>query len=97
MRIRLILAVSLVFSFTGCANLPGTSRHPDEVLFERAQDALQKQKYDVAQLTLRTLVNTYPESEYAKDAEVLLKSYPELVRNNCEEQGTCLNFFPNTQ
>src|SRR6267143_1740865 len=35
--------------------------------------ALEHHRYDVANLTVQTLVNTYPDSEYAKRAERLLE------------------------
>ena len=36
------------------------SVQPDKVLFDRALDALQHRKYDVARLTFQTLINTTP-------------------------------------
>ena len=46
------------------------SVQPDKVLFDRAVDALQHRKYDVARLTLQTLINTYPDSEYIARAKL---------------------------
>jgi len=37
---------------------------PDRVLFERAMSDLNKSKFSVARLTLQTLINVYPDSEY---------------------------------
>ena len=45
------------------------STRPDEVLYERALDTLDNGKVDVACLTLQTLINTYPESEYTAAAK----------------------------
>ena len=40
------------------------SKQPDKVLFDRAMEAMKKGKYDVARITLQTLINTYPDSEF---------------------------------
>jgi outer membrane protein assembly factor BamD len=41
------------------------SKQPDKELFDKAMLALKKGKFDVARLDLQTLLNTYPETEYA--------------------------------
>jgi len=46
------------------------SKQPDKVLFDRAMDALKHNRYDVARLTLETLINTYPDSEYIARAKL---------------------------
>jgi outer membrane protein assembly factor BamD len=46
------------------------SKQPDKVLFDRAMDAMKHGKYDVARLTLQTLINTYPDSEYIARAKL---------------------------
>jgi outer membrane protein assembly factor BamD len=46
------------------------SVQPDKVLFDRAMDALQHRKFDVARLTFQTLINTYPDSEYIARAKL---------------------------
>lgn len=46
---------------------------PDKVLFDRAKDALQRKQFDVANLDLQTLVNTYPTSDYVPEAKSLLQ------------------------
>jgi outer membrane protein assembly factor BamD len=40
------------------------SKQPDKVLFDKAMDAMHHNKFDVARLTLQTLINTYPDSEF---------------------------------
>jgi outer membrane protein assembly factor BamD len=42
---------------------------PDRVLFERATRDLNKNKFTVGRLTLQTLINTYPDSEYLPRAK----------------------------
>jgi outer membrane protein assembly factor BamD (BamD/ComL family) len=39
---------------------------------------MDQQRCDVARITLRTLVNTYPDSKYALDAEDALRTDPRL-------------------
>jgi outer membrane protein assembly factor BamD len=46
------------------------SKQPDKVLFDRAMDALKHNHYDVARITLQTLINTYPDSEYVARAKL---------------------------
>ena len=73
--IVLILVVALA---TGCSHKNKVqnpladvgSVQPDKVLFDRAMDALQHRKYDVARLTFQTLINTYPDSEYIARAKL---------------------------
>jgi outer membrane protein assembly factor BamD len=47
-----------------------SSKQPDKVLFDRAMDALKHNRYDLARLTLQTLINTYPDSEYIARAKL---------------------------
>lgn len=73
--IVLILVVALA---SGCARKNKVANpladvgsvQPDKVLFDRAMDALQHRKYDVARLTFQTLINTYPDSEYIARAKL---------------------------
>jgi outer membrane protein assembly factor BamD len=46
------------------------SKQPDKVLFDRAMDALKHNRFDVARLTLETLINTYPDSEFVARAKL---------------------------
>src|SRR5581483_11388393 len=46
------------------------SKQPDKVLFDRAMDAMKHNKFDVARITLQTLINTYPDSEYIARAKL---------------------------
>ena len=49
------------------------AKHPDKVLFDAATKAIERDHFDVARMTLQTLVNTYPHSEYAKNAKTALE------------------------
>ena len=62
---------------TGCTNKKVSnpianvdSKQPDKVLFDRAMDAMKHGKFDVARVTLQTLINTYPDSEYIARAKL---------------------------
>jgi outer membrane protein assembly factor BamD len=46
------------------------SKQPDKVLFDRSMDALKHNRFDVARMTLQTLINTYPDSEYIARAKL---------------------------
>jgi hypothetical protein len=54
-------------------NLAVSSTQPDRVLFERAMSAVEEDRFTVAHLTLQTLINTYPDSEYSSKAREVLE------------------------
>jgi outer membrane protein assembly factor BamD len=45
---------------------------PDKVLQEKATAEIEKGRYDVGRLTLQTLINTYPDSEYLSKAKLAI-------------------------
>src|SRR6266567_531391 len=51
---------------------PSPLNEPDKVLFEKAMKDLQKSRFTVARLSLQTLINTYPDSEYLPPAKYAL-------------------------
>jgi outer membrane protein assembly factor BamD (BamD/ComL family) len=65
-----LIAVSLL---TACTSEQMRSKHPDKLLFDRAKEAMRDKRFNVANLDLQTLVNTYPTSEYAAQATWLLQ------------------------
>src|ERR1700730_16721551 len=73
-----ILLVALLLALTvGCTNKKSVnplanvgSKQPDKVLFDRAMDAMKHNRFDVARMTLQTLINTYPDSEYIAHAKL---------------------------
>src|SRR5579863_9818395 len=77
-RFSLIIALGIVLAFTAaCTNkksvnpLAGVgSKQPDKVLFDKAMDAMRHNRFDVARLTLQTLINTYPDSEFIARAKL---------------------------
>ncbi len=46
------------------------SKQPDKILYDKAMASMKKGRYDVARLTLQTLLNTYPDSEYRMRAKL---------------------------
>ena len=46
------------------------SKQPDKVLFDKSMDAMRHNRFDVARLTLQTLINTYPDSEFVARAKL---------------------------
>ena len=77
-RIHLIAVLAVLLALTAaCTNkksvnpLAGVgSKQPDKVLFDKAMDAMHHNRFDVARLTLQTLINTYPDSEYIARAKL---------------------------
>jgi outer membrane protein assembly factor BamD (BamD/ComL family) len=55
------------------------AKSPDRVLFDKATVAVQERRFTVANLTLQTLVNTYPDSKYAGRARLMLQD-PQVAR-----------------
>jgi outer membrane protein assembly factor BamD len=45
---------------------------PDKILFEKATNEINHGRYDVGRLTLQTLINTYPDSEYLSRAKLAI-------------------------
>ena len=78
----------------------GTSSEPDRVLFNQALHDLQKSRYNVARLTLQTLINTYPDSEYLPQAKYAMAEsfYKEGGSSNLNqaevELKDFITFFP---
>ncbi len=71
-----MLAMLLIFS-AACTNKKSVnplanigSKQPDKVLFDKAMDAMKHNRFDVARMTLETLINTYPDSEYIARAKL---------------------------
>src|SRR5580658_10081396 len=48
------------------------TQQPDKVLFDKAMRDVEKGHYEVARLTLNTMMNTYDTSEYMAKAKLLV-------------------------
>ncbi len=71
-----VLVIVLAFAL-GCTNRKINnplanvgSKQPDKVLFDRAMEAMKHNRFDVARMTLQTLINTYPDSEFIARAKL---------------------------
>jgi outer membrane protein assembly factor BamD len=77
------------------------SKQPDKVLFDRAMDAVKHNRFDVARMTLQTLINTYPDSEFIARAKLAVADswYAEggtTAMQQAEiEYKDFITFFPN--
>src|SRR5580692_4844921 len=77
-RNSFVLFLALLLAFTvACTNKKVSnpianvdSKQPDKVLFDRSMDAMKHNHFDVARMTLQTLINTYPDSEYIARAKL---------------------------
>src|SRR5512140_3210180 len=77
--LSVLVLAALVAGFAGCSrhnkNVKNPladlgSKQPDKVLFDRAMDAMKHNRFDVARMTLQTLINTYPDSEFIARAKL---------------------------
>src|SRR5258708_2627089 len=77
------------------------SKQPDKVLFDRAMDAMKHNRFDVARMTLQTLINTYPDSEFIARAKLAVGDswYAEggtaSLAQAEQEYKDFITFFPN--
>jgi outer membrane protein assembly factor BamD len=77
-RKSMVVLLALLLALTvACTNKKSAnplanvgSKQPDKVLFDRAMDAMKHNRFDVARMTLQTLINTYPDSEYIARAKL---------------------------
>src|SRR5271168_1055232 len=106
----IVLLAGLVFSIACATNKKAmnpladvSSKQPDKVLFDRAMDALKHNRYDLARLTLQTLINTYPDSEFVARAKLAIADswYAEggsasLAQAEIEYKDF-ITFFPNME
>lgn len=103
-----LLLTAALLSLAGCQHKKDAnplshinSKQPDKVLFDRSMDAMKARNYESARLTLQTLINTYPDSEYVARAKLTLGEawYQEGSSAALEQAETefrdFITFFPN--
>ena len=75
-----LLTIALTM-FPGCLffhhrraadDLLPAGQQPDKVLYQKSIDAIAHGRYDIGRLTLQTLLNTYPDSEYLAKAKLAI-------------------------
>jgi outer membrane protein assembly factor BamD len=107
-RVIIAFSIAALLLTLGCSNKKVqnpianvNSKQPDKVLFDRAMDAMKHNKYDVARLSLQTLINTYPDSEYVARAKLAIGDswYAEggtaAMAQAESEYKDFITFFPN--
>jgi len=108
-RVPLIALLGMLLAFTAaCTNKKSVnplanvgSKQPDKVLFDKAMDAMRHNRFDVARLTLQTLINTYPDSEFIARAKLAVGDswYAEggtaALAQAEQEYDDFITFFPN--
>jgi outer membrane protein assembly factor BamD len=109
-RVIIAFSIAAMLLTLGCSNKNKkvqnpianlNSKQPDKVLFDRALDAMKHNKYDVARLSLQTLINTYPDSEYVARAKLAIGDswYAEggtaAMTQAESEYKDFITFFPN--
>lgn len=77
-RLLLVLSTLLIGAgLTGCRGkkyenpITKDTLQPDKILFDKAMKDVEKNRFEVARLTLNTLMNTYDTSEYMAKAKLL--------------------------
>lgn len=77
LKMRLAAALGLIL-LAGCGGrkyenpITKDTQQPDKVLFDKAIKDLEKNRFEVARLTLQTLINTYDSSEYLAKAKLAI-------------------------
>ena len=108
-RVPLIVLLGMLLALTAaCTNKKSVnplanvgSKQPDKVLFDKAMDAMRHNRFDVARLTLQTLINTYPDSEFIARAKLAVGDswYAEggtaALAQAEQEYDDFITFFPN--
>jgi outer membrane protein assembly factor BamD len=77
-RVSFIAVLGMLLMITAaCSNKKSVnplanvgSKQPDKVLFDKSMDAMKHNRFDVARMTLQTLINTYPDSEFIARAKL---------------------------
>ena len=75
---RALLCLLMVAALSGCIFHRGRAQldtldpgdQPDKILYERAVHEISKGRFEVGRLTLQTLINTYPDSEFLSKAKL---------------------------
>ena len=74
-----LLALAMMLPSTGCFRrkkyenpITKDTQQPDKVLFDKSVRDIEKGRYEVARITLNTLINTYDTSEYLAKAKLAI-------------------------
>ena len=80
LTVRCILFIALVAALTSCGfkrhkyddPITKDTRQPDKVLFDKAINDIEHSRFEIARITLNTLINTYDQSEYLAKAKLAI-------------------------
>lgn len=108
-RRRLAVLCAVLAMAVGCGRSPydnpiaNNSQQPDKILFDKAVENIERHRYELARITLQTLLNTYPDSEYIAKAKLAIADswYREgtssaLAQAEAEYKDF-ITFFPNME
>ncbi len=106
---RAVACAALLVGAMGCGRSPydnpiaNNSQQPDKILFDKAVENIERHRYELARITLQTLINTYPDSEYIAKAKLAIADswYREgtsagLAQAEAEYKDF-ITFFPNME
>lgn len=100
---------ALLLASMGCGRSPydnpiaNNSQQPDKILFDKAVENIERHRYELARITLQTLINTYPDSEYIAKAKLAIADswYREGTSTGLAqaeaEYKDFITFFPNME
>ena len=103
------LVVLLLLLASGCGKSPydnpiaNNSQQPDKILFDKAVENIERHRYELARITLQTLINTYPDSEYIAKAKLAIadswyrEGTSEGLAQAEAEYKDFITFFPNME
>ena len=79
LRISVMALAAMLALTTACTNKKVSnplakvdSKQPDKVLFDRGMDAMKHNRFEVARMTMQTLIGAYPDSEFVARAKLAL-------------------------
>lgn len=107
--LRAAACIALLAAALGCGRSPydnpigNNSQQPDKILFDKAVENIERHRYELARITLQTLINTYPDSEYIAKAKLAIADswYREGTSTGLAqaeaEYKDFITFFPNME
>ncbi len=107
--LRVTTCIALLSGLIGCGRSPydnpiaNDSQQPDKILFDKSIENIERHRYELARITLQTLINTYPDSEYIAKAKLAIADswYREGTSSGLAqaeaEYKDFITFFPNME
>ena len=107
--LRVAVCSALLLGAFACGRSPydnpiaNDSQQPDKILFDKSIENIERHRYELARITLQTLINTYPDSEYIAKAKLAIADswYREGTSSGLAqaeaEYKDFITFFPNME